>query len=82
MVSLFRDQDTDSFGIEYIAQELLKKIKNKSITHDICRIQPDDSIMCGFYCVAFIEFILVGKSLLGYINLFSLYESKNKGKMI
>ena len=27
-----------SFGIEYILQELLSKIKDKSITHNICRI--------------------------------------------
>ena len=53
-----------SFGIKCILQEVLNKIKNKSITHNIFRIQSDDSIMCGFFCVAFIEFILEGKTLL------------------
>ena len=28
----------DSFGIEYISQDVLNKIKNKSINHNIFRI--------------------------------------------
>ena len=38
----------NKFGIEYIPQEVLSKIKYKSITHTIFRIQSDDSVMCGF----------------------------------
>ena len=48
----------DSFGIEYIPQELLIKLKDKSVTHYIFRIQDNDSVMCGFHCIAFIEYIL------------------------
>ena len=48
-VSLFIDRNTtvyfDSFGIEYIPQEALNKIKDKSITRNICRIQHNESIM-------------------------------------
>ena len=58
----------DSFGIKYVPQE---KIKYKSITHNIFRIQDDDSLMCGFYCIAFIEYMIAGKTLLDYTNLFS-----------
>ena len=54
---------TISFGIE-----VLKKIKDKSITHNIFRIQDNESIMCGFYCIAFIEYMVAGKSLLDYTN--------------
>ena len=32
----------DSFGFEYIPQEALNKIKDKSITHNIFRIQDDE----------------------------------------
>ena len=50
--SLFIDRNTamyfDSFGIEYIPQEVFNKIENNSITHNISGIQDDDSIMCGF----------------------------------
>ena len=45
----------NSFGIEYIPQEVLNKIKDKSITHNIIRIQVNESFMCGFYCTGFIE---------------------------
>ena len=42
----------DSFGIEYIPQEVLNKIKDKSITLNILRVQDNVSIMCEFYCIA------------------------------
>ena len=58
--SLFIDQNTavsfDSFGIGYVPQEVLNKIRAKSITHNIFRMQNNESIMCGFYCIAFIEY--------------------------
>ena len=67
-VSSFIDVNTavylDSFGIEYIP-------KDKSVTRNIFGIQSDDSIKCGFYCIAFRECKLAGKTLLGYIDLFS-----------
>ena len=31
------------------------------------RIQDNESIMCGFYCIAFIEYVLAGKTLLDYL---------------
>ena len=78
----FLDKNTavyfDSFGIQCIIQEVFSKIKDKSINHNIFRIQDNDSIMSGFYCIAFIEYILAGKTLLDYTNLFSLnYYKKN-----
>ena len=69
-ILLFIDGNTnvyfDSFGIEYIPLEVLKKIRDKSITHYIFRIQSDDSIRCGFYFIAFIEYMLAGKILLDF----------------
>ena len=74
-VSLFIDRNTavyfDSFEIEYIPQDLLSKIKDKSITHNIFRMQNNTSILCEFYCIAFIEYMLTGKTLLDYTNFFS-----------
>ena len=85
-VSLFIDKNTaiyfDFFGIEYISQEVLNKIKDKSITRNIFRIQDNESIMCGFYCIAFIEYMLPGKTLLDYTNLFSPNDYKKNDKII
>ena len=51
--SLFIDRKTTacfySFGIEYVPQDLLDKIKDISMTHNIFRTQFNDSVMCGFY---------------------------------
>ena len=74
-VSLFIDRNLavyfDSFGIEYIPQEVLNKIRDKSITQNIFRIQDSESFMFGFYNIAFIRCMLAGKTLLDYTNLFS-----------
>ena len=85
-VSLFIDRNTavylDSFGIEYIPQEVLNKIKDKSITHNIFRIQDDESIMCGFYCIAFIGYMLAGKTLLDFTNFFFPNDYEKHDKVI
>ena len=49
--------------MEYISQEILYKVRDKSITHNIFRMQDNKSVMCGFYCIAFIECMLAGKTL-------------------
>ena len=71
-----------SFGIEYIPQEVLSIIKDKSITHNMFRIQPYDFVMCEFYYIAFIEYMIAGKTLLDYVNLFSPSVCKKNGKII
>ena len=58
----------DSFGVEYIPKEIRKFVGKKNITTNIYRIQAYDSIMCGQFCIRFIDFMLKGKSLLEYTN--------------
>ena len=84
-VSLFLDRNTavyfDPFGIEYIPQKVLNKTRDKSITHNIFRMQDNDSIMCGFYCITFIEYMHAGKTLLDYTILLSPNDYKKNDKM-
>ena len=61
----------DSFGVEHIPKEIRKFIVNKNIKTNIYRMQAYYSIMCGYFCIGFIDFMLKGKSLLEYTNLFS-----------
>ena len=70
----------DSFGVEYIPKEIRNFIGNKNVTTNIYRTQAYDSIMCRYFCIEFIDFMLKGKSLLEYTNLFSLndYEKNDK----
>ena len=66
----------DSFGVEHIPKEIVKFIKNRNIKRNIFRIQAYDSIMCGYFCIAFIDFMFKGKSLTDYTNLFSPNDFK------
>ena len=72
----------DSFGGEHIPQEIKKFIGNKIITTNIYRIQAYDSIMCGYFCIQPIVFVLKGKRLLDYTNLFSPNEYEDSDKAI
>ena len=70
----------DSFGVEHIQKEIKKLIRNKNIITNIYRVQAHDSIMCGYFCIGFIDFMLKVKSLLDYKNLFppNHYEKNDK----
>ena len=61
----------DSFGVEHFPKEIMKFIIRKKIIANIYRIQAYDSIMCGYFCIGFINFMFNGKSLTDYTNLFS-----------
>ena len=61
----------DSFGVKHIPKEIKKFISNKNIKANIFRIQAYDSIMCGYFCIGFINFMLAGKTLTDFTNLFS-----------
>ena len=70
----------DSLGVEHIPKEIKEFIGNKIIITNICRVQEYDSVMCGYFCMEFIDFMLKGKNLLEYTNLFSPndYEKMTK----
>ena len=52
------------------------KVKN------IYRIQSIDSVICGYFCIGFTDFMLKGKSLLDYPKLFSPNEYGKNDKII
>ena len=66
----------DSFGVEHIPREIMEFIARKKIITNIYRIQAYDSIMCGYFCIGFINFMFKCKSLTGYTNLFSPNDLK------
>ena len=61
----------DSFGVEYFPEEIKTFVDNKNIKTNIFRIEASDSIMCRYFCIGFIDFILPGKTSTGFTNLFS-----------
>ena len=80
----------DSFGVEHIPKEINKFINNDTtkssslerIKSNIFRIQSYDSIMCGYFCIEFINYMLKGKTLLDYANLFAPNDFKKNDQVI
>ena len=72
----------DNFGVENIAEEIKKFIGNKNVIIYIYRIQAYDSVMCGYFCIGFIDLVLKGKSLLEYTNLFSTNDYEKNDQII
>ena len=66
----------DSFGVELIPKEIRMFINNKNIKTNIFRIQAYDSIICGYFCISFIDFMLMRKTLTELTNLFSPNDLK------
>ena len=60
----------DSLGVEHFPKEIKKLIGNRNKVTNIYRVQAYDSIKCGYFCIGFIDFMLKGKNLFDYINLF------------
>ena len=61
----------DSFDVEHIPEEIKEFIGNENIKANIFCVQPNNSIMCGYFCIGFIDFMLAGKTLTDFTNLFS-----------
>ena len=51
----------NSFGLEHIPKDIKAFIDIKNIKEYIFRIQAYDSIMCRYFCIGFIDFMLAGK---------------------
>ena len=61
----------DSFGVEHMPKEIKKFLRNKDIHANIFRVQPADSVLCGYYCIKFLDFMFAGKTLMDFTSLFS-----------
>ena len=72
----------DSFRVEHILKEIKIFIGNESIRTNIFRVQAYDSVMCSYFCIRFIDFMLKGKSLTDFTNLFSRNDFKKNDEII
>ena len=64
----------NSFGVKYAAEEIKKFVGNKNIIINIFRVQANDLVMCGYFCIGFIGFVLAAKNLTDYTSLFSPHD--------
>ena len=80
----------DLLGVEHIPKEikafinrpLSSALQNKNIKTNVFRVQAHDSIMCGYFCIGFIDFMLSGKTLTKYKNIFSPNNFKKNDDII
>ena len=72
----------DSFGVEYVLKEIKEFVGNKNIKANIFRVQANNSVMCGYFCIGFIDFMLAGKKLTDFTSLFSPYDFKKNDDII
>ena len=70
------------FGVGHIPKKVKKIFNYKNIKTNIFRIQAYDSIMCGYFCIGFIDLMFKGKNLTEYTNLFSPNNFKKNDDMI
>ena len=50
-----------SFGVEHVPEEIKKLAGNQNIIANIFRVKVNNSIMCGYFCIGIIDFMLVDK---------------------
>ena len=72
----------DSFGVEQVPEEIKEFIGNKNRKANIFRVQENDSVMCGYFCIGFIDFMLADKKLTDYTNFFSPHDFKKNSDII
>ena len=59
----------DSFGVEHIPKRIKAFIdRSLSIITNIFRIQAYDPIMCRYFCIGFIDFMIAGKTLTDFTD--------------
>ena len=51
----------DSFGVEYVPEEMKEFVGNKNIKANIFRVQANNSIMCEYFYIRFIDFMMAGR---------------------
>ena len=69
----------DSFGVEHVPEEIKEFVGNKNIKANIFRVQANNSVMCGYFCIGF---IVAGKKLTDFTSMFSPYDFKKNDEII
>ena len=49
---------------------------------NIFQVQTNNSIICGYFCIGFIDFMLAGKKLTGFTSLFTPYNFEENDDII
>ena len=72
----------DSFGVGNVPEEIKEFAGNKNIIANIFRVQANNSVMRGYFCIGFIDFLPAGKKQTDFPSMFSPYNFKNNDNII
>ena len=72
----------DSFSVEHVPEEIKEFIGNKNIIANIFRVESNDSIMCGYFFIGFIDFMFVSKKLNDFTSMFSPCDFEKNDSVI
>ena len=72
----------DSFGVEHVPEATKKFVRIKNIKVNIFQVQANNSMMCGYFCIGFIDFLLAGKKLTDFTNLFSSHDFEKNDSIV
>ena len=73
---------SNSFGVEHVPEEIKEFVGTKNLIANIFRVQVNDSVMCGYFCIGFIDFMLAGKKLTDYTSWFFPYDFEKNDHII
>ena len=73
---------SNCFGVEHVPEVIKKFVGTKIIIANIFRVQAHDSVMCRYFCIGFIDFMLAGKKLTDFTEMFSPYDFEKNGNII
>ena len=71
-----------NFHVEHVPEEIKEFIRNKNIKANIFRVQANNSVICGYFCIGFIDFMFASKKLTDFTSLFYPNEFKNNDGII
>ena len=68
--------------MEHVPEVIKKLVGTKNIIANIFRVQVHDSVMCRYFCIGFINFMLAGKKLTDFTDMFSPYDFEKNVNII
>ena len=71
-----------NFAVENIPEEIKEFIGNKNIIANIFWVQANNSVMYGYFCIGFIDFMLAGKTLTDFTSFFPPYDFEKNDNII
>ena len=72
----------NNFAVEHVREKVKTFIRNKKIKGNTFRVQANNLIVCGYFSIEFIDFMLAGKKMTNFMNVFSPHDFGKNDRII